>query len=171
PKLSTAATSSRIPTSSAAGTPRPTDASSFAPVVDRLLGALQLARALVGVDEDALARRIDGAETLSALQLAHARLRVLAAGALLVRFGTLFFRFLLGLLALLLALLERLLGRERLVLILVFRRSLARRRRRRRRRGGACRRRPEARHLARIAGRRIAVLHPAVVVDPFVKLR
>src|SRR5437762_5996402 len=120
------ARSALMPRSSAAGAPRRADASSFAPVVDRLLGALQLPRALVVVDEDAFARRIDGAETLSALHMAQARLRVLAAGALLVRFGTLFFRFLLGLLALLLALLERLLGRERLVLILVFRRSLAR---------------------------------------------
>src|SRR5207248_3569159 len=113
----------------------------------------------------------DGGDTLPALQLAQPGLRVVAVAALLIGLGALFVRFLLGLLALLLALLERLLGRERLVLILVFRRSLALRRRRRRRRGGACRRRPQARHLARIAGRRIAVLHPTVVVDPLVKLR
>src|SRR5438045_2474486 len=163
------ARSSLMPRSSAADAPRRAGASLFAPVVDRLLGALQLPRTLVVVDEDALARRVDRGDTLSALQLAEARLRVVAVASLLIRLGALFFRFLLGVLTLLLALLERLLGRERLVLvlILVFRHGLALCRRRR---GRACRRRPQARDLARIAGRRIAVLHPTVVVDPFVKL-
>src|SRR2546421_3245953 len=104
-----------------------------APVGDRFLLARDLAVALLVVQVNALARRIHATQALAALELAQARLCRVAVGTLLLRFGVLLRCFLLGLRTLLLAFLERLLGRERLVfarrLLLRLRRGCGRARR------------------------------------------
>src|SRR2546421_7581823 len=141
------------------GAAAPGGARLLAPLGDGLLRAVDVARALVIIDVHALARGVDGADALSALQLPQARLRALAVGTFLLADLALLGRLLLLLLALLLALAERRLRTERRVLF-------AFRRRRRRSRGRRLHRRG-----VHAGGRRVAVADLAVLLDPFVHLR
>src|SRR5690242_16829583 len=101
-----------------ASAPRNVGVSLLAPARDRGLCALDFAGALLVVDEDALAGGVHRRHALPALQLPQARLRRFTVGALLFRLGAILVRLLLRVRTLLLALLECLLGRERLVLVL-----------------------------------------------------
>src|SRR2546421_2926042 len=141
------------------GAAAPGGARLLAPLGDGLLRAVDVARALAIIDVHALARGVDGADALSALQLPQARLRALAVGTFLLAELALLGRLLLLLLALLLALAERRLRTERRGLFAFSRRRRRSRGRRLHRRG------------VHAGGRRGAVAGPAVLLDPFVHLR
>src|SRR5258708_23859149 len=140
----------------------------FAPLGDGLLRALDLLGARLVVDEDPLSDSVHRAHALTALQLAQARLCLLAAGALLAGLGPLLACLLLRLLALLLALLERRFRAERLVLRGAVFLCIGRGRGGRRR---AARGALQARHFGRVRRRRVAVTDLAVLVDPLISLR
>src|SRR5690348_11926658 len=95
-----------------ASAPQSGDARLLAPVGGRALRARELGGALIVVEEHALAGRVDRRDAPTSLHLAHARLGLLAVDALLLGLRALLRRFLVRLRALLLALLERLLGRH-----------------------------------------------------------
>src|SRR6266480_2595080 len=132
------------------------------PVAHGALGPLDPLRALLVVDKDPLAVSVGRRDALPALQAAQRSLRLLAVGALRFRIGELLGGLCFLFLAFLLALAEGRFGAEgRGAAVLLGCR-------RRRGRGGRRRLEQGRLHAGR---RRIAVAHPAVLVDPLVLLR